>query len=53
VIAHSESRARARGLTNEELVADLDARFNRERLDTQSLLAELGVRRVNGGSGLP
>jgi len=49
VTAHSESRAQARGLSNEELVADLAVRFNRERLDTPSLLTELGVRRVNCG----
>ncbi len=47
--AHNEARARARGLDNEALAADLASRFDRERLDTPALLTELGVRRISLG----
>ena len=49
ISAHNEVRARARGLDNEPLVADLGARFEREHLDTPSLLSELGARAVHLG----
>lgn len=49
VAAHSEARAQARGLSNEALAADLASRFDREHLDTPSLVTELGARRVGLG----
>jgi hypothetical protein len=49
VTAHSEARAQARGLSNEALAADLASRFDREHLDTSSLVTELGARRVSNG----
>ena len=49
VSAHNEVRARARGLDNEALAVALGARFEREHLDTTSLLSELGTRPVHLG----
>ncbi len=49
IAAHNEVRARARGLDNEPLAVDLGARFEREHLDTASLLSELGARAVHLG----
>jgi Helicase C-terminal domain/DEAD/DEAH box helicase len=50
VRALRETRAKARGQTDEQLVEQIAGRFAADGLDTDSLLAELGARRVRGGA---